>query len=115
MADQRIREQEERFRERIRQLNFRAGALRSEGRFDDADEVDREVQQLLRDRDPDLERANELKQRAASARLEGKHRDAELYDQQADELLRVIRQRYKNLDLPGAAESKRTATEFAPR
>ena len=85
--ESRARDLEKRFRERIRQMNARAGALRRDGLFVEAAEIDQQIQDMLREHDPDLQRANELKQRAAQARLDGKHKDADLYDRQANELL----------------------------
>ena len=61
----------------------------------EAEVVNQQVREMLRDRDPDLQRANELKQRAAQARLDGNHPDAELFERQAQELLQQIRQRYE--------------------
>ena len=97
-AGQVMRDQETRFRENLKQLNLRATVLRREGRFDEADEVDREVKELLRERDPDIKRIYELNQRAAQARLDGKLQDAELFDQQADELIQKVRERYRDDD-----------------
>ena len=94
----RISEQRKRSREEVRQLQLRAALLREEGRFADAEKIDRNVQGLLRHQDPDLVLGNELKQRAAAARLDGKHQDAELFDRQADELLKKAAERYRQVD-----------------
>lgn len=97
-AEMRMHNQRLQFRERIRQMNFRAGTMRREGRFAEAEELDREIQNMLRDEDPDLLRANELKQRAAQAKLDGKHEDAALFDEQAEKLLQQVKSRYKDVE-----------------
>lgn len=93
-ALQRRYEVEGKQRDKVHELVMRAAALRREGAFDDAEEVETELKLMLRDRDPDVRRVNELKEQAAEARLEGRHPEAEEYDRQAAQLLDVLRQRY---------------------
>jgi hypothetical protein len=82
------------FRHKLEQLNARSEALRIEARFDLAAEVDVQIRDLLRSRDPQLLRVNDLKRRALESRLEAKHEDAELFEREANRLLRVVAKRY---------------------
>ncbi|MBC8352143.1 MAG: hypothetical protein H8E66_09135 [Planctomycetes bacterium] len=107
LADQRLRENEKRVRQKVDQLNSQAAILRGEGRFAEAEVVEREVQKLLFDRDPDLQRVDQLKRRAAKARLEGKHPDAMLYDQQVEAVLQQVKTRYKQIDSPEVNSARR--------
>ena len=107
ISDQRLRHDERRVRQKVDQLNSQAASLRGEGRFAEADIVERELQKLLFDRDPDLQQVDQLKRSAAKARLDGKHPDAKLYDEQADELLEQVKGRYKQLDSPEAKTEPR--------
>ncbi len=74
----------------IKMLTAKTANLRDDGRFDEAREVERELQQLLRDQN--RSRANELKRRAAESRAKGDHRDADLYDREAERLLLAVDQ-----------------------
>jgi uncharacterized protein (TIGR03067 family) len=95
---QRQMELEGRERDKVNELVARAAALREEGRFDEAAEIDFQMRQILRGHDPDVKRINELKRRATEARLEGRHTEADDLDQQAAELLEVVKRRYQRPD-----------------
>ncbi|MEQ8791800.1 MAG: hypothetical protein RIC55_36400 [Pirellulaceae bacterium] len=91
---QRLQEEEDRMREKVRSLSERAAALRRDGSFDEAEQVELELRRMLLDRDPQLARVNELKRLAADARFEGEHPEADEFDRQADALLEGLRKRY---------------------
>lgn len=94
------RSHEQQRRDKLNQLNVRAASLRSEGRFSEAEAVDAEIRDMLRERDPELQRANDLKRRASQAQLDGKHEDAELFLREANRLLENVKQRWGS---PGSA------------
>jgi len=89
-----LRSHEQQRRDKLNQLNVRAASLRSEGRFSEAEAVDAEIRDMLRERDPELQRANDLKRRASQTQLDGNHEDAELFRREANRLLGNVRQRW---------------------
>ena len=91
---QRSGEEKQRFRVKMEQLNDRSAYLRAEGRFEEAQRIDAEIRDMLRNHDPQLQRANELKRRALRARLEAQHEDADLFEREANRLLKAVTKRY---------------------
>jgi tetratricopeptide (TPR) repeat protein len=91
-----IAEDKARNREKLRQLSNRADALRDEGRFQDAEEVEEEIQAILRSSavDPELKRVNALKRQAVQWQLDGRYEDAMLLQGEAERLLDNVKRRF---------------------
>ena len=90
-------EEKRRFRLKVEELHKRAKALRSEGRFREAEkDVEQQVTEMFRtaEHDPELRRAEDLKSRALQARLDGDVDDARMFEGEADRLLENVKQRY---------------------
>jgi len=90
----RATEERARLREKVAQLAQRAAALRGEGDFDTADEIDATIRELCREFDPRLIRANDLKRRASDSRLDGNVLDADMYDREAQRILNELKSEY---------------------
>jgi hypothetical protein len=91
---QRMRDLKQRFRQQLAQLNDRSRVLRTEGRLEEAEKIDAEIRDLMRNHDPQLRRGYELKRRALETRLDGQHADADLFEREANRLLEVVATRY---------------------
>ena len=74
----------------VEHLTSRAAALRAEGSFADAAEVDNEIRRACFENDPRLIRANQLKRRASDSLLDGNNLDADMYNREADRILQEL-------------------------